>query len=329
MQHCCIYYLNFKNMKTTSLLLLSALTLSQSFAQETDTLKNFSGPVSLEAGKYSGADWGFYAGHNSKEQQQFGEKYLVDEHVHVLGVVAHLATSTGTVTNPHLEIDFRLWNVDAATGKPAGNASIEEGHLHLEDANLGGPTLILFHNETHVEDAFFVTMDLGDYAHDGLSGDTVGLYYAPHGTRTAADISATPFRNVFQAHSHGTPNWRDFYTQFTTPAQLATHLALYPVVEMESHTGLGKVAKNGLQLNSPFPNPAGNELILPFQLQKQSRLSFQIMDLSGRILSSIDKGIVNPGEHLQKFDLSNLAAGTYILSVIGQEAAIGIRFNKY
>ena len=98
---------------------------------------------------------------------------------------------------------------------------------------------------------------------------------------------------------------------------------------MESHTGLSKVAKNGLQLNSPFPNPACNELTLPFQLQKQSRISFQIMDMSGRILSSIDKGIVNPGEHLQKFDLSNLAAGTYILSVIGQEAAIGIRFNKY
>lgn len=315
-------------MKTTSLLLLSALTINNAIAQNTDTLKNFTGSVNLEAGKYSGSDWGFYAGHNSKEQQQFGEKYLIDEHIHVLGVVAHLTTSTGTVTNPNFEIDFRLWNVDPATGKPAGTASIEDGHLDLGNANLGGPTLILFHNEKHVENAFYVSMDLGDYAHDGLAGDTVGLYYAPHGTRTAADIAGTPFRNVFQAHSHGAPNWRDFYTQFTTPAQLATHLALYPVVELESHTGLAKVSKNGLQVMSPYPNPANSTLTLPFSLQQQSEVSFRIMDLSGRILHNIDKETLNAGAHQQQFDLEHLSAGTYILSVVSQEGAIGIRFNK-
>ena len=315
-------------MKSTSLLLLSLCALTQTFAQNTDTLKNFTGTPSLEAGKYTGNDWGFYAGHNSKEQPQFGEKYLIDEHVHVLGVVAHIATSTGTVTNPHFEIDFRLWNVDPATGKPAGASSIEDGHLHLEDANLGGPTVILFHNEAHVEEAFFVSMDLGDYAHDGLAGDTVGLYYAPHGTRTTADITATPFRNVFQAHSHGAPNWRDFYTQFTTPVQIATHLALYPIVEMEEHTGMSKVAKNGLQVRSPYPNPARQEMTLPFSLQQSTELSFHIMDLSGRIISTINKGPLNSGDHQQKFDLSALPAGTYILSLKSPDAAIGIKFNK-
>src|SRR5690606_15587536 len=105
-------------------------------AQTFDTLKNHADGLTLEAGKYtSGGDWGFYAGHNSKEQQQFGEKYLVDDHVHVLGVVAHITTSTGTVTDPHFELDFRLWEVDSTTGVPAGNTGIEDGHLHLEDAN--------------------------------------------------------------------------------------------------------------------------------------------------------------------------------------------------
>lgn len=315
-------------MKRISLLLFTAFGFTNAFAQNIDTLKNHTGQVTLEAGRYTGSSWGFYAGHNSKEQQQFGEKYLVDDHVHVLGVVAHIATSTGTVTDPDFEIDFRLWEVDASTGKPAGTTGIEDGHLDLGDANLGGPTIILFHHEAHVEEAFFVTMDLGDYAHDGLAGDTVGLYYAPNGARSASDIANVPYRNVFQAHSHGAPNWRDFYTQFTTPVQIATHLALYPIVEIEGHTGVANISKNGLQVMSPYPNPSGHDITFPFQLRKQADVIFNIMDINGKIIRVVNKGALNPGEHLQRFDISDLPAGSYILSVITSEGAVGVQFGK-
>lgn len=313
-------------MKRLFLFVLSATGLSHVWAQ--DTLKNHTGTVTLQAGRYTGSDWGFFAGHNSKEQQQFGEKYLVDDHVHVLGVVAHITTSTGAVKDRSFEIDFRLWKADVSTGKPAGTASIEDGHLDLGDANLGGPTVIMFHDETHIDDAFFVTMDLGDYAHDGLAGDTVGLYYAPHGTRTAADIASVPFRNVFQAHSHGAPNWKDFYTQFTTPSQIATHLALYPIVEMEAHTGIASISKNGLQVMSPYPNPAGNEITFPFHLKKPADVDFNIMDLSGRIIKVFNRGLSGMGEQQQKMDISDLPSGTYILSIVSSEGSLGMKFSK-
>jgi hypothetical protein len=297
-------------MKKSLLLFFTGASISFLHAQDIDTLKNHAAVLNLEAGKYTvGGDWGFYVGHNSKEQQQFGEKYLVEDHVHVLGVVAHITPSTGAVTDDHFEIDFRLWEVDAE-GKPVGTRSIEDGHLHLEDANLGGPTVIMFHDEAHVEDAFFVTMDLGDYAHDGLAGDTV-----------------VPFRNVFQAHSHGAPDWRDFYTQFTTPTQIATHLALYPIVEIES-THIGKISKNGLQIMSPYPNPSTNEITFPFSLKKQASVQFDILDIHGRIVNSIDAGIVTGGDHQQKIDISSLPSGTYILSIISSEGAVGIKFTK-
>lgn len=312
--------------KLTTLLLVSgAWTLH---AQNLDTLKNHTDGLSLEAGRYTaGGDWGFFAGHNSKEQQQFGEKYLVEDHVHVVGVVAYLTTSTGTVTDPHFEIDFRLWEVDSSTGAPAGDAGIEDGHLHLEDANLGGATTVLFHEEAHVEEAFFVTMDLGDYAHDGLAGDTVGLYYAPDGSRSASDIAEVPYRNVFQPHSHGAPEWRDFYTQFTTPEQLATHLALYPIVEMEA-SGIGQVVKNGLQVSSPYPNPSHSEITFPFQLEKQADVAFHILDINGRMVKEVTAGPLPAGEHKKQIDIRTLPAGTYILSVVSSEGAVGVKFNK-
>lgn len=315
-------------MKRIPLLLLPLAAAATAIAQDTDTLKNHASGVTLEAGTYSGGDWGFYAGHNSKEQQQFGEKYLVDDHVHVLGVVAHITTSTGTVNDPNFEVDFRLWEADPATGKPSGSTGIEHGHLHLGDAHIGGANIIMFHEEAHVEETFFVTMDLGDYAHDGLSGDTVGLYHAPHGARSADDIAGVPFRNVFQAHSHGAPNWRDFYTQFTTPTQIATHLALYPIVEMEEHSSIGNISKNGLTISSPYPNPSANLISFPLQLTTQADVSFNIMDISGKIIRTEDKGYLNAGEHIHTFDISTLPSGTYILSVISSEGSVGVKFNK-
>lgn len=313
-------------MKKLLPLMASFLGMNAVFAQDVDTLKNFTGNVTLEVGRYSGSDWGFFAGHNSKEQQQFGEKYLVADHVHVLGVVAHLTTSTGTVTDPDFEIDFRLWP-SGANGQPAGTSSIEDGHLDLGDANLGGATVVMFHDEKHVDTAFFVTMDLGDYAHDGLAGDTVGLYYAPHGTRTATDIANVPFRNVFQPHSHGNPVWRDFYTQFTTPLQIATHLALYPIVELEE-LSVGGVTKNGLSINAPYPNPATHLLNVPFTLTKGAEVSMQIMDLNGRIISNFEKMNLATGTHTKSIDVQSLPVGAYILTILSTEGAMGLKFNK-
>lgn len=318
-------------MKKLSLYIVATLVFSNiiNAQHQEDTLQNHANGLTLEAGRYTtGNDWGFYVGHNSKEQQQFGEKYLIEDDVHVLGVVAHLTTSTGTVTDPQFEIDFRLWNVDPTTGRPAGNTGIEDGHLDLGDANLGGATVIMFHDEAHVEDAFFVTMDLGDYAHDGLAGDTVGLYYAPDGTRSATDIANVPFRNVFQAHSHGAPNWRDLYTQFTTPTAIATHLALYPIVAMEEHTSVKKITKNGLQVMNPYPNPANAQITFPINLSKAAELTFTVMDLNGRVLKTQDQGLMPAGAHEQHIDISDLPAGSYILSALSSEGAVGIKFNK-
>ncbi len=310
----------------TLLSMTGALTAAQ--AQHYDTLVNHANNLTLQAGRYTmGGEWGFYAGHNSFEQQQFGEKYMVNGHVEVLGVIAHLATASGTVSDPDFEIDFRVWEADKATGKPSGNNSLEDGHLDLGDANLNGPTVVMFHNEAPVDDAFFVTMDLGDYAHHGLSGDTVGLYYAPHGSRSASDIANVSFRNVFQAHGHGAPDWKDFYAQFTTPTQIATHLALYPIVEIHA-TSIGDISRNNLQIKAPYPNPSDAGIFVPYTLKKQTEVRFHILDINGKMVGSVHKGHLKAGDYNERIDISTLSSGTYFLSLITNEDAIALKINK-
>lgn len=316
-------------MKRGLLLLLAGAMAINASAGDVDTLKNHGATVALVAGKHTTAgDWGFYAGHNSNMEQQFGEKYVIDGHGHVLGVVAHITTSTGSVTNAGFEIDFRLWEADSVKGKPKGSSSIEDGHLDLGDANLGGATVVMFHSEAHVDDVFYVTMDLGDYAHDGLAGDTVGLYYATPGTRTTADITDVPYRNVFQAHSHGAPEWKDFYTQFTTPTQIATHLALYPIVELEEHVGVRGVTKNGLQVRGLYPNPANDEVNVQYALKQNADVHLTIMDMSGKLVKEVAIGKKGSGAHEARVNINDLPAGAYVLSVISSEGALGMRLNK-
>jgi len=294
-----------------------------------DTLKNHAGGVILEAGRYTGpGEWGFVAGHNSEEQQQFGEKYYIEDAVKVSGVVAYLATSTGTVTDPGLQITFRLWGEDPISGRPSGTSGLQSGVLELGNAHLGDATVVMFANKVRMEDAFFVTMDLGDYGHDGLEGDTVGLYHAPDGSRTAADIANVPYRNVYQAHGHGSSiDWKDFYAEHTTAAPVATHLALYPIVEMDN-VGIGSVTQNGLRVMAPYPHPAGDEVSIPFHLSSHSAVEFRLMDMSGRTIRVIPQQAFDAGSHAQKVSLEGLGAGTYVLSLVSEAGAVGIKVNK-
>lgn len=309
------------------LMLLLAPSLG-AYAQDVDTLSNHADGLSLECGQYLHAgEWGFYAGHNSFGQQQFGEKYLVEGHVHVLGVVAHMKTSTGTVSDPDGAFALRVWPVDG-DGKPRGTAAAMSVELAHADLVLDGPTIALFPQEAHMDDAFFVTLDLDDYAHEGLAGDTLGLYYAPDGSRSAADIANTPYRNVFQPHSHGAPTWKDFYAQATTPDPIATHLALYPIVELDDHTSVGQIAKGGLKLSALYPNPASNALSLSYWLETNQKVGFSVLDMQGRLIESIDPVSMAPGEHQRSIDISGLPQGVYLLCVRSENAQFALRFVK-
>jgi hypothetical protein len=312
--------------KLITLLALSTTSFN-AIASETDTLKNHAAGATLQIGKYTtSGDWGFYAGHNSNFQQQFGEKYKISEHADVLGVVAYIGTTTGTVSDNDLEIDFKLWGAKA-DGSPTDTGYIEDGHIDLGDVTLGGPTVIMFHSHAHVDYDFFVTMDLGDYLHDGLGSDTVGLYHTADGTRTAADISSTNYRNIFQAHSHSSVSWKDFYTQFTTPTAIATHFAIYPIVEMEEHSSV-TFANESIQVSAPYPNPCTQTVNIPYYLNRSQKTSFTIMDIKGKVIERYEATPTTAGQHTKQIDISKLPTGIYNILIAGEEGAVAMKISK-
>jgi hypothetical protein len=69
-----------------------------------------------------------------------------------------------------------------------------------------------------------------------------------------------------------------------------------------------------------FPNPVSNNLTLNIQSNKETELDLRIFDLSGKNYAALNRSITVLQEHNQLIDLSALAAGTYFIRLINQDA---------
>lgn len=62
-------------------------------------------------------------------------------------------------------------------------------------------------------------------------------------------------------------------------------------------------------------NPAHGNLILSYNVEKISNLSFALIDMNGRVVKEVKKGTVYPGPAVTAINVSTLAAGNYLLRV--------------
>ncbi|MEO6832141.1 MAG: DUF4331 family protein [Chitinophagaceae bacterium] len=85
-------------------------------------------------------------------------------------------------------------------------------------------------------------------------------------------------------------------------------------------------AITSLNLSAPavvmvaYPNPFTNQLTFKYKMPASGKVQIDIMDISGRLVNSINEGKVEAGEHLSQWNGSNLAPGNYFarFSVNGQ-----------
>ena len=60
-----------------------------------------------------------------------------------------------------------------------------------------------------------------------------------------------------------------------------------------------------------FPNPTSGKVNLKFSINKEANTSIIIKDLSGKIITNIEKGNLLPGSYSEEINLSNIAKGIY------------------
>jgi Secretion system C-terminal sorting domain/Outer membrane protein Omp28 len=77
-----------------------------------------------------------------------------------------------------------------------------------------------------------------------------------------------------------------------------------------------------------FPNPATDQLNIAFDIRTAKNVTFEIMDISGKLVKEIDAGMQNQGTISQSIELSGLERGLYILkTIVGEKTSVN-KFSK-
>jgi hypothetical protein len=289
-------------------------------AQSIDTLRNYAIGTKLTLLKYTPSQgWGYILGHNHNFRQQFAEKYNISGKAKVLGIVSHLQ---GRYSHADTSAEFNVFDVGV---RKLPNNKLGGKRVKFKELNLtGGQTIVLFDTPVEVSDSFYVAFDLYDYAHGGYEGDTIGLMCGIQGSRKSADLRRFG-RNVLQFHNHDIVDWRDFYTQNFT--QIATHFAIYPIVEWVEPTALldEKMGANGFV---SYPSPMRDVLYIQKQSSFHHLRHVELKNLSGQTVFS--KALSNQEDkNTITFDgLEQLPEGMYFLMLHSDKGVLVQKIEK-
>ena len=66
---------------------------------------------------------------------------------------------------------------------------------------------------------------------------------------------------------------------------------------------------------SIYPNPIVNDATISFSIEESAQVSYQVYDLSGRMMMNKVLGNFGQGSHKANFNVENLTSGTYIIKV--------------
>jgi hypothetical protein len=91
-------------------------------------------------------------------------------------------------------------------------------------------------------------------------------------------------------------------------------------------TGIAQNSKTGISgdLGQNYPNPFSHMTTFPYQIHKSGNVNFKILDLSGKVVDSIDEGLKTPGMYDLKLYSNKLKSGVYYVQMITNEQ-VGVR----
>lgn len=300
---------------------LSLCVLAVAFAQDTTTLLHLDPEDATEMHNYWGevsqgvSLWGYYLGHNAWGDEAFGEKYEVPGQQNVVGVIAHL----GGTSESNNQASYKVYTV-GSDGLPESTSATKNFVMGEAPTDQTTPHMVMFDNAVAVNNEFFVVLDLGDYSHSSLAGDTLCLMSGAQGSRPASDD--TFGRNVIRWHGHGGEDWKDFFTQNFTP--LSIYFAIYPVLDGVVSTSDIFVEREAPSL---FPIPANDVLNVAMNLLEPEVMQVMLLSIDGKLIST-EQFTLAGGENRLQLPVSDLAPGAYVIAFESPNYRSATRFVK-
>jgi hypothetical protein len=79
---------------------------------------------------------------------------------------------------------------------------------------------------------------------------------------------------------------------------------------------------NLLRLHDAFPNPAFNQITIPFYLAEATETRIEIYTLNGKLVKSIDLGLLPNGEYQELVSINDLPNGLYLYGILTPEGRL-------
>jgi hypothetical protein len=274
-------------------------------------------------------DSGYAYGSNPYGDKGWAERYDfsgVDSGVMVIGAFAWFGGSYNTANNKF--INFKVWNqgpkVPATGLGPTWSYNgwpnttlLTSQNILVKDLgidNVGGVDSLKMHmfntSTGYLVDSFFIGYTF-NYTWAQMAGDTIGLYttrdnyrYAPYYFFAGTDSTV----NVKNAAMFSDNTWHDLaFDNF----QQGLHLAVFPIFVI-NYLSVDGITKNNFTLFGNYPNPATNSTNVKYAVKNTTEVTIQVMDVTGRTISSSKEGKMAAGEHTATINTSNLPAGSYV-----------------
>ena len=80
---------------------------------------------------------------------------------------------------------------------------------------------------------------------------------------------------------------------------------------------------------SMYPNPVASQATISFNVEESTNVSYQVFDMTGRMVMNQNMGRLNAGEHQVNFNTENLSTGNYILRLNQGANNASVKFLVY
>lgn len=250
----------------------------------------------------------------------FGSVFYIPSDIDLHGVNLKIGKSTNYPTTVGGEVYVQLYLIDYVNATTFNDAHVyEAGDWYFPITSTMVPTsnnsskdvTLNFHNSS--TSTTIPTLLGGNYYmavvnHDGGSANHFCYLENPfdvdNSTHIFGDFGSTPGNN-----------WFTLGTQVVTELNLNQSLN---VNELSSDVTFGFIS----------PNPTSGETSVSYSLKNNSDVTMQIVDVTGKVMMTVNETNMNEGAHVSSFDASNLSSGMYYVNINTNNSTVTKKFIK-
>ena len=249
---------------------------------------------------------GYVNGNNGYEDKQKAQVYLLSTGTLIEEVIFWFGGKENTSGNSNSKVVAKVYAADGTGTTTAGAgqagapgtvlASVDVFVTDIDTA--GNFTVAALPSPLFVGADFAVGFDVTTLA----AGDTVGLV-------ATADGDAGQTELAWEQWSDN--EWHTLFEAWP----LDIDLAIWPVVDNNSASIDDEGFFDGIKLGQSQPNPAGSETTIQYELQNNASVTFEMYDVTGKKVLSMNEGAQNKGKHSINLTTEKIASGTYYYSL--------------